>query len=236
MKINSLTATFEGGKMNKHAYFKLSFYLILILISASPASSQDRHASGELKSYQGVELGSVNDFRENSISGAQKVNLDKYRLRVVGLVKKPLSFTYQELKTFPRQKRLVTTYCVEGWAVTILWEGIPISEFISRAGVGAKADTVIFHGVDGYTTSLEYKTVAGKNMLIADWANGIPLPAQLGFPFILVAEDKWGYKWARWIERIEFSDKNNFRGYWEQRGYNQKGDVSGPISEMNDGK
>jgi len=109
----------------------------------------------------------------------------------------------------------------------VLWEGIPFSELISRVGVDPKVNTVIFYAVDGYSTSLDYKTVVGKNMLLADSANGIPLPAKLGFPFILVAEDKWGYKWARWIERIEFSDKTHFRGYWEQRGYNQKGDVSG---------
>lgn len=217
--------------MRKPFYFRLSFFLVIFLLSAFAALSEELRETGELKSYQGVELGSVKDFRENSIGGVRKVNLNKYRLRVDGLVKKPLSFTYPNLKTFPRQKRLITTHCVEGWSVTVLWEGIPVSEFISRAGVDAKTDTVIFHGADGYTTSLEYKAVAAKNMLIADRANGIPLPAALGFPFILVAEDKWGYKWARWIERIEFSDKKNFRGYWEQRGYNQKGDVSGPVFE-----
>jgi DMSO/TMAO reductase YedYZ molybdopterin-dependent catalytic subunit len=218
--------------MWKHLCFKLSFLLVLFLLLGAANPSDDRRETGELKSYQGKELGSVNDFRENSIGGVRKVDLQKYRLRVDGLVKKPLSYNYQELKTFPRQKKLVTTHCVEGWQVTVLWEGIPFSELISRVGVDPKVNTIIFHGVDGYTTSLEFKTVADKNMLLADSANGIPLPAKLGFPFILVAEDKWGYKWARWIERIQFSDKANFRGYWEQRGYNQKGDISG--SELED--
>ncbi len=213
--------------------FKLSLVVVFLFLFITIASSEERRETGELKSYQGVALGSVNDFTENSIGGVRKVNLDKYRLRVDGLVKKHLSYTYQELKKFPRQKKLVTTHCVEGWSVTVLWEGIPISEVISRAGIDAKVNTIIFHGVDGYTTSLDYSTVAGKNMLLADSANGIALPAKLGFPFILVAEDKWGYKWARWIERIQFSDQKNFRGYWEQRGYNQKGDHSGPVFEEN---
>ncbi|KAF0157905.1 MAG: oxidoreductase molybdopterin binding [Syntrophaceae bacterium] len=217
--------------MWKHLCFKLSFFLVLFLLLGAANPSDDRRETGELKSYQGKELGSVNDFRENSIGGVRKVDLKKYRLRIDGLVKKPLSYSYQELKTFPRQKKLVTTHCVEGWQVTVLWEGIPFSELISRVGVDPKVNTIIFHGVDGYTTSLEFKTVADKNMLLADSANGISLPAKLGFPFILVAEDKWGYKWARWIERVQFSDKANFRGYWEQRGYNQKGDISGPELE-----
>lgn len=219
--------------MRHRLCFMLSFLAVLIFISVTAALSDERRETGELKSYQGVALGSVNDFIENSIGGVRKVNLGKYRLRVDGLVKKPLSYSYQELKTFPRRKKLVTTHCVEGWSVTVLWEGIPISEVISRTGVDPKVNTIIFHGVDGYTTSLDYSTVAGKNMLLADSANGLALPAKLGFPFILVAEDKWGYKWARWIERIEFSDQKNFRGYWEQRGYNQKGDVSGPVYDEN---
>jgi len=213
--------------MFQHLCFRLSFFLVLFFLLGAANASEERRETGELKSYQGQALGSVNDFRENSIGGVRKVDLKKYRLRVDGLVKKPLSYSYQELKNISRQKKLVTTHCVEGWQVTVLWEGIPFSELISRVGVDPKVNTVIFHGVDGYTTSLDYKTVADKNMLLADSANGIPLPAKLGFPFILVAEDKWGYKWARWIERIQFSDKAGFRGYWEQRGYNQKGDVSG---------
>lgn len=217
--------------MDRHVCGKLCFLLFLTFLTAVAAGAQERRETGELKSYMGVALGSVNDFRENSIGGVRKINPDKYRLRVDGLVKTPLSFTYRELRSLPRQKKVVITHCVEGWKVTVLWEGIPLRELIRRAGIDEKVDTVIFHGADGYTTSLEYKTVVAKNMLIADSANGMPLPAKLGFPFILVAEDKWGYKWARWIERISFSDKKHFRGFWEQRGYNQKGDITGPILE-----
>jgi len=147
---------------------------------------------------------------------------------VDGLVKKKLSLSYQELKTFPRQKKVITTHCVEGWQVTVLWEGIPFREVISRAGVDSKVNTVIFHGVDGYTTSLAYKTVAGKNMLLADSANRIPLPARLGFPFILVAEDKWGYKWARWVSRIELSSDESYQGYWERNGYSNDAELGKP--------
>ena len=217
--------------MRKYSFYMLPlFFVLLFLLRAADAFPANREP-GELTSYQGVALGSVNDFYENSIGGVRKVDLKTYRLKVDGLVGKPQSFKYQELKNIPRRKKLVTVHCVEGWKVTVLWEGIPIGELVLRARVDAKVNTVIFHCADGYTTSLDFKTVSGKDMLLADSANGIPLPAKLGFPFILVAEDKWGYKWARWIERIEFSDKAGFRGYWEQRGFNQKGDASGPEME-----
>ena len=54
--------------------------------------------------------------------------------------------------------------------------------------------------------------------------NGLELPANRGFPFQLVAESKWGYKWIRWITSIELSDEE-FYGYWESQGYSNSGDL-----------
>ena len=217
--------------MKRYICFRLLAILSFVLFLGAAGPADERRVNGELKRYQGIPLGSVEDFHENSIKGVQKVDPKKYRLRVDGLVKKPQSYSYDDFRALPHSKKLVTVHCVEGWKVTVLWEGIPFSEFAGRAGVEAKADTVIFHAADGYTTSLDLKTVAGKNMLLADSANGIALPARLGFPLILVAEEKWGYKWARWIERIEFSSKTGYRGFWEQRGYNNRGDLAGPEFE-----
>ena len=169
--------------MKRHICFRLLVIPALFFLLGAANPSDERRANGELKSYQGTTLGSVNDFRENSIKGVQKVDLKKYRLRVDGLVNKPLGLTYQQLQLFPRQKKLVTVHCVEGWQVTVLWEGIPIRELISRVGVDPKTKTVIFHAVDGYTTSLDYPTVAAMNLLLADSANGITLPEKLGFSF-----------------------------------------------------
>ena len=50
----------------------------------------------------------------------------------------------------------------------------------------------------------------------------------MGFPFIFVAEDKWGYKWARWINRIELSSDESYQGYWESGGYSNEGNLSEP--------
>jgi DMSO/TMAO reductase YedYZ molybdopterin-dependent catalytic subunit len=40
-----------------------------------------------------------------------------------------------------------------------------------------------------------------------------------------VAEDKWGYKWIKWIEKIELSDNAAYKGYWEQRGFSNTADL-----------
>ena len=47
-----------------------------------------------------------------------------------------------------------------------------------------------------------------------------------------MAQDKWGYKWIKWVTKMEVSNDDSFRGFWEKRGYNQKGDLSGPIYQQ----
>jgi len=129
----------------------------------------------------------------------------------------------------PHQKKVITLICVEGWYFTALWEGIPLIDLFKDAIPKNEANTVIFHSVDGYTTSMFLDDIRERNIMIADKINGIILPPDQGYPFILVAEEKWGYKWARWINHIELSDNQNFRGYWEKRDYSNQGNIHSPM-------
>ena len=183
----------------------------------------------EIKEYQGEKLGSVDDFRENSIKGVQRIDPETYVLTIDGLVEQTRSLTYATLQAMPHTKKLVTLNCVEGWSVTALWEGIPLLDLFDQVSPTAAANTVIFHAHDGYTTSLPLATITERNLIIADSINTITLPPERGFPFQLVAEDKWGYKWIKWITRIELSADPDYRGFWESRGYNNDGDLSGSM-------
>jgi DMSO/TMAO reductase YedYZ molybdopterin-dependent catalytic subunit len=53
-----------------------------------------------------------------------------------------------------------------------------------------------------------------------------------GFPFQLVAEQKWGYKWIKWMTKIELSNDPNYKGYWENNEYTNKGDLKGSKFEQ----
>lgn len=173
----------------------------------------------EIRQYQGQKLGSAADFRENSIKGPQSVDLEDYRLEVSGEVTSPLTLSYDEVLRRRTYRKVVTLNCVEGWSVKVLWEGIRIRDLLEQAGYDAGASTIIFHCADGYTTSLPLDVVVRRELLLAHRMNGIDLPRELGFPFMVVAEDRWGYKWARWVTRIEVSDDADYEGYWESRGY-----------------
>jgi DMSO/TMAO reductase YedYZ molybdopterin-dependent catalytic subunit len=54
--------------------------------------------------------------------------------------------------------------------------------------------------------------------------NGVTLPPERGFPFELVVESKWGYKWIKWITEIELSSNLNYRGFWESQDYSNSAD------------
>jgi DMSO/TMAO reductase YedYZ molybdopterin-dependent catalytic subunit len=183
-------------------------------------------APNEIREYEGADLSSINDFRENSIKGPQEINVDSYMLRTTGLVKNSTNYTYDEvLNTYQHYKKVVTLDCVEGWSVTILWEGLLLSELLTEAEPLADAEVVIFHAYDGYTTSLPIDYIIDNDILIAYKMNDVVLPPERGFPFQLVAESKWGYKWIKWITEIELSDDVDYRGYWESRGYSNSADL-----------
>ena len=183
-------------------------------------------ASVEVREYQGENLSSVNDFRENSINGPQEVDADSYRLSVSGLVQNQSEYTYdQVIGAHDLYKKVVTLDCVEGWSVKILWEGVLIKDLLNEAGLLSEANIVIFHAYDGYTTSLPVEYILNNDIIMAYKMNDVVLPAERGFPFQLVAESKWGYKWIKWITEIEVSDDTNYEGYWESRGFSNGGDL-----------
>lgn len=206
----------------------LSMILPLIVVSCTnnDAGESQTVETIEIKEYQGEDLSSINEFRENSIKGAQYVDKDNYQLIIDGLVDTPQSLTYDEvIGNYQAKQKLVQIDCVEGWSVKILWDGISISDLLNTAGIKSEANTVIFHAYDGYTTSLPLEYVIDNNIILAYKMNGLTIPEERGFPFMVVAESKWGYKWAKWVTKIELSSDPNYRGYWEQRGYSNDGDL-----------
>lgn len=208
--------------------------MILLVSCANQAKKTDavELASKEIKEYEGAQLGSISDFRENSIKGPQYIDKDTYKLEITGLVENKAKYTYDEvLSGFKNYKKVITIHCVEGWSVKILWEGFLVDDFLKKASVKPEAKIVIFHAYDGYTTAFPVEYLLESEILMAYKMNGVTIPQENGFPFQLVAEDKWGYKWIKWITKIELSDNADYRGYWESRGYNQKGDFKGPIFE-----
>lgn len=212
--------------------------LLMLIIVCVPAAgcftaqnteNVTRLAKVEVKEYKGKKLSSITDFRENSIKGPQLIEKASYRLSIDGLVKDPKTYSYdQVISNHKKYSKVVKLNCVEGWDVTILWEGILVRDLLKEAGVEDKARIAIFYARDGYSTSFPVSYLMDNDIMMAYKMNDVTIPSERGFPFQLIAEDKWGYKWVKWIERIELSDNLNYEGYWESRGYSNTGNLKDP--------
>lgn len=212
---------------------KIVISLVLVVVSVALISCAGGNMdeaqelkSVEIRQYEGEDLSSINDFRENSIKGPQYVDIEDYRLKITGLVKNPKSYTYDEvLDSKQHYKKVLTLDCVEGWSVTLLWEGMLVRDLMAESGPLPDARVVIFHAYDGYTTSFPLDYIMNNDIIMAHKMNDVIIPPERGFPFQLVAESKWGYKWIKWITEIELSDDVDYRGFWESKGYSNSGDL-----------
>lgn len=212
------------------------FLIASVVITVFSGCVSDRGGPGvydnqtETSSYLGEQLTPIAQQRNNAIKGTQYIDRESYRLQVDGLVENPRNFTYEEITGLPQTSKIIDLNCVEGWGFTAKWTGVRIAEIFEEAGAMENATTVIFYSADGYSTALDKDYLLKKDIILAYELNDVILPPERGFPLQLVAEDKYGYKWAKWIVRIELGN-SPYRGYWEERGYNNIADVGGPVFE-----
>jgi DMSO/TMAO reductase YedYZ molybdopterin-dependent catalytic subunit len=180
----------------------------------------------ETREYQGQDLSSITDFRENSLKGPQFLEEEEYLLTVTSYDNRNLTYSYEDiLSTHTSHQKIVTLHCIEGWSVTILWEGVLVKDVIEEIGVDPDTKIIIFRAIDGYSTSLPLDYILENDIIIAYKMNDVTLPPERGFPFQLVAESKWGYKWIKWITQIELSNDDSFRGFYESRGFSNDANV-----------
>jgi DMSO/TMAO reductase YedYZ molybdopterin-dependent catalytic subunit len=187
----------------------LAASVVAALLLSDQKSDPVELPSAELREYQGEKLSSINDFPETSIKGPQYVDKDTYRLEIAGLAENPGNYTYDEvIDNHTHYKKVVTLTCVESWSVKILWEGVLLQDLIDEAQPSPDARVVIFHAADGYTTPpLPIEYLRDENIIMAYKMNDVTIPPERGFPFVLVAEGKWGSNWTKWITGIEFSSE-----------------------------
>jgi len=212
--------------------FRKALFVILPLFTAacgggnSTSPMQDNEpVVVEIFEYMGEKLTSVTKLRDNSIQGPQAVNINSWRLKVDGLVDNPREFTYEELLARDTIKRLVWLHCVDGWSAKILWEGFSLARLFEEVGVQISARHAIFYAEDGYHNYLSVNYITVNDIIVATHANGKPLSESRGFPLHVISQSKYGYKWCKWVTRIELVKDGSQAGFYENRGYPREGNV-----------
>ena len=192
----------------------------------------------EVSQYQDQNLTPINRYIQYlfehpdvAIHGTQNLDKATYHLAITGLVSNPINYTYDEIvNNIKSTLQVATLPCVEGWSVTLLWQGVRISDLLEHADVSPNANTLIFVAADGYTTSLPLDYVKQNNITIAYKMNNVTLTARTGWPFFLVATNQYGYKWIEWLTEINVSNDSSYLGYWESRGYPNNATVLNPMN------
>ena len=163
-----------------------------------------------------------------------QTNFADWRLRLDGLVARPLSLTLAQLKALPSRTQITRHDCVEGWSGIAKWTGVPLGLMLEEAGLKPAARYIVFYCADSleatldgsgqYYESIDLIDAYHPQTILAYGMNGGPLPIANGAPLRLRVERQLGYKQAKYVMRIEAVDSfasiaGGNGGYWEDRGY-----------------
>ena len=161
---------------------------------------------------------------------AQALPIRPWTLRIEGLVEKPFEIAIDDLLArMPLEERLYRHRCVEAWAMAVPWSGFQLSALVAMAKPLSGAKYLRFlsfedPGVaDGQRASwypwpyTEGLTLAEANNELAFMVTGLygkPAPKQNGAPLRLALPWKYGFKSAKGLVAIEFTDKRPV-SFWE---------------------
>ncbi len=160
-----------------------------------------------------------------------------YRLRIRGLVERPLEFDLDALRALPSRTQITRHDCVEGWSAIGQWTGVPLAHLLGLAGVQAAARHAVFHCFDDlsnnggrYYESCDLRDALHPQTIAAYALNGSPLPIANGAPLRMRIERKLGYKQPKYVHTIELVHSyarmaGGNGGYWEDQGYDWYGGI-----------
>jgi len=159
-------------------------------------------------------------FELYTVTGGYPLPPPGYRLRVGGLVERPLSLTVSDLEALPATRLTADFQCVTGWEVSdVHWVGVRLDDLAAHAGALPSATAFEFRSFDGvYTESLTRTQAEQTGALVAYSMLGAPVTRDHGGPLRLFVPDMFGYKSIKWLSDIDLVERP-VPGYWEDNGY-----------------
>ena len=145
-----------------------------------------------------------------------------WRLEVAGHVERPLSLTYDDLRSLPKVEQVSTFHCVTGWSVKdVHWGGVRLRDVLGPARPAKTAHALRFVSAERpYDDFLTLEQAGLHDVMLAYEFQGKPLPREHGAPLRLVIPEMYGYKNVKWLSRIDLVPQAE-DGYWEALGYDR---------------
>ena len=160
--------------------------------------------------------------KEQPAELAKNFRTRPWKIKIEGQVEKKQELDVDEIiKMAPPEERIYRHRCVEAWSIVVPWVGFSLSELIKRVKPTSKAKFVEF------TTLFDMGRMPGQQRQVLDWPYveglrmdeamnplallcfgmyGEDLPNQDGAPIRVVVPWKYGFKCAKAIVKIRFTD------------------------------
>jgi DMSO/TMAO reductase YedYZ molybdopterin-dependent catalytic subunit len=165
-------------------------------------------------------------YRVDTALVVPRVTTQGWKLRVHGMVDKPIEINYEDLLSRPQLQRDITIVCVSeavggGYVGNARWQGARLADLLREAGVQPGASQIVMRDVHGMAIGVSTEAVMdGRDALLAVKMNGQPLPAEHGYPVRVVVPGLYGYVSAcKWVVDMELTTYAAYDAYWSKRGW-----------------
>jgi len=160
---------------------------------------------------------------------AQALKQRPWTIRLEGMMKQPRTIDVDDLlKQVQLEERVYRHRCVEAWSMVVPWTGFPLSQLLKLAEPLDSAKYVVFETVQDkvmsglsapfypwpYIEGLTMAEAANELTFISTGLYGKPLPPQNGGPIRLTVPWKYGFKSAKALTKISFTDKRPMN-FWQ---------------------
>jgi DMSO/TMAO reductase YedYZ molybdopterin-dependent catalytic subunit len=151
------------------------------------------------------------------------VDMNSWRLAIKGLVNKPLTLTYEQLKARPSVPQIATLECISNkiandFIGTAIWNGFELNGLLDEVEVKPNAKYIVFRCADGYDVGIPLERGSQQGSILAYGMNGETLNAKHGYPLRAIIPGLYGMMNPKWITEIELIDRV-YEGYWQKKGW-----------------
>lgn len=178
------------------------------------------------------ELTSIeNHYRIDIDTRAPRIDGVRWRLKVDGLVERPLALTLDDVRRYDPTHQFVTLSCISNslgadLIGTTRWTGVSVKRLLQAIMPSAAATHLRITSADGFSEVVALEAIRNDERIMLAYAwDGVPLSAEHGFPLRIFIPDVYGMKQPKWIDSIVAVDRWE-PGYWVARGWDRDGHVT----------
>jgi DMSO/TMAO reductase YedYZ molybdopterin-dependent catalytic subunit len=162
------------------------------------------------------------------------VDRDAWRLKVSGLIAARANFRLADLLAWPQIQQVSRLKCVECWSFRAKWGGFHYSTLVEHVELKPEATHVRFDCADDYWETVSVEELADPRVIFVLRMNDDVLRDEYGAPLRMIFPAKYGYKSAKAITSITFTDRDG-AGYWSTVGpYPGHGDIQPGVDSPQD--